>query len=324
MQRILWVDLIKGFCMIAILWFHTEMYFIGYDKIPYAIYVGDVLATFFFLTGYIIHCKPIDLKRRGYYLFRKILIPYFFFTSIIAIPKAIAHHNSIDLSNIIIEIISGQASWYIAALLLSEFWFFITIYFTKGKISVLIITSAIALVLSDLIGNNYQPSNYFFSNNYWHFNESLLGYFFIIFGYIYKHFEKYFLAHQITQILILGILCICCKYYILSSQPQLCFGPIIVSNYFLFITDMIIFILFIVNIFKLLPHNSLIQWTGSHSLVYYFICGGVPLLVSIVCNKLGFNFNGYFTFIPVFIIVYMISTVITWFVYKYIPMICHY
>ena len=39
----------------AILWFHTEMYYVGYDKTPYAVYVGDVLAVFFILSGYLFY-----------------------------------------------------------------------------------------------------------------------------------------------------------------------------------------------------------------------------------------------------------------------------
>lgn len=52
-QRTGWIDLLRGFCMISILWFHTEFYYLGYAAIPYAYYVGDVLAIFFFLSGYL-------------------------------------------------------------------------------------------------------------------------------------------------------------------------------------------------------------------------------------------------------------------------------
>lgn len=323
MLRIQWIDLLRGFCMIAILWFHTEMYYVGYDITPYAMYVGNVLAVFFFLSGYLLYHKDLIIKKRIYSIFRKLIIPYFFFTSIMAFPKALVYHNT-DLFAIITDIIYGYASWFIAALIVSELMFIIILHYLKKHIiEIISITSIIMLILSYLIGNNYNPSCIHYEDNFWHINESLLGFFFLSFGYIFRHFENQFSHFQLKLLPILTILFIISKLIIYKTEGQFIFGPIVVSNYPLFVIDLIIGILLLVIIFKLLPPNYLIQWTGSHSIVYYFICGGVPLITSKLFNMFSFTFKGYFSIVIVFLVIYFISTIITWIIYKYLPVIIY-
>ena len=55
-NRTLWVDQMRGICMMAILLFHTEAYYNdGREIIPYNFYVANVLVDFFFLSGYLFH-----------------------------------------------------------------------------------------------------------------------------------------------------------------------------------------------------------------------------------------------------------------------------
>ena len=53
MQRKRWINLARGICMMMILLFHTEVYYIGSEIIPYHLYVENSLAGFFFLSGYL-------------------------------------------------------------------------------------------------------------------------------------------------------------------------------------------------------------------------------------------------------------------------------
>ena len=53
-----WIDMARGLCMMAILFFHTEMYYAGHDIIPYVVYVENALIIFFFLSGYISSSPP--------------------------------------------------------------------------------------------------------------------------------------------------------------------------------------------------------------------------------------------------------------------------
>ena len=50
-----WIDLLRGFCMVAILLDHTEIYYTGDNIIGYNYYVANVLVAFFFLSGYLFY-----------------------------------------------------------------------------------------------------------------------------------------------------------------------------------------------------------------------------------------------------------------------------
>ena len=76
--------------MVAILLFHTEMYYAGYDIIPYSFYVENALAMFFFLSGYLFYKDngTIHPKQKIFSIAVNLIIPYFIFTTLIALPKA--------------------------------------------------------------------------------------------------------------------------------------------------------------------------------------------------------------------------------------------
>lgn len=320
MERLKWIDLLRGFCMMAILWFHTEMYYVGYDKTPYAFYVGDVLAVFFILSGYLFYkSEPIDYHKKCYSIIRYLLIPYFIFTTIISVGKYFIYQDR-TFASIGYEIISGHASWFITALILSQLLFILFLRITKGKLIYLSTIACISLILSYFIGNSYNPSPLYYPQNLWHSNESLLGLFLLYIGYIYHKYEYLFnRLNTISYTLLLFINVCIIKSIIYKYSIQLVLGPIIVTNYYVFIIDLLVTSLFLIQLFRLLPSSRLIEWTGSHSIVYYFICGGVPMLFSRILHKMNIYEENYLYVLCVFMLVYVACTYITKLIYKYTP-----
>ena len=316
-QRLAWIDLLRGFCMMAILWFHTEVYFTGQPMTPYEMYVGDVLAVFFFLSGYLMYGKPLDIKRRSSNIFSRFLVPYFVFTTIIAVSKAILIHDNASWKDIVLSIVSGHASWFIAALIISQLLFMLFLWITKGKIIWLSIIACCCLLLSYFIGNSYQPFPLYYEQNLWHLNEALLACFILFAGYLYRKYETHF--NNISILLSLLIVFILIKIYIIHTDAQLIMGPIIVSNYPLFIVDLLCAVLLMVGIFKHLPSVRFIEWTGSHSLVYYFLCGAVPFIVSRLFHKTALPTQSYLSVWIVFCVVYIVSTLLTKVIYMLWP-----
>ena len=49
-----WVDVVRGICMTAILYDHTDIYYSDTNVIPYELYVPNALTAFFILSGYLI------------------------------------------------------------------------------------------------------------------------------------------------------------------------------------------------------------------------------------------------------------------------------
>ena len=307
--------------MMAILWFHTEMYYAGSDVTPYALYVGDVLATFFFLSGYLfLSGKPFSARSKMMTIVRRLIIPYFFFTLLFVLPKAIVHDEMNELSTMIIKIFLGQSSWFLSALIVGELLFVLLIQLTKGKDLYIGLFAILCLVLAGIIGNHYSP--WLNPYNYWHINEAILACFLMSAGFLFqKHerrFQQYFNRFTLTILLLIFLLL---KLVIIRNGMEMDLGSIHASNYPVFIADLLVSILLMISIFRYIPKISFMQWTGQRSLVYYFICGGVPLIVAMSFNKFGWPYSGYMSLLMAFIVVYLLSSLLTFAIYKYLPFI---
>lgn len=310
-----WIDNLRGFCMLAILLDHTEIYYTGANLIDYNLYVCNVLAIFFVLAGYLMY-KPekFDIKYRMVSLFRTLLVPYFIFTSLICLPKAWAHGNDIDVAEIVLGIATGQASWFVAALCLSEVIFSLMIWAFRGNCIAISVCSVCGFALSACMPAEGQP--YF-----WQFDNAMQALLFLDMGYLYHRNEVFFSKLQTrSYTLLLFLLLACVKIYGQCTHADMIIWYINVTNYPLFIADITICTLLFVQLFKMLPTAMWLNWMGRHSLVYYFFCGGVPLLVSKLFIKAGMVYSGnYLLVVIALILVYLATTFIAFIVYRYFP-----
>lgn len=317
MKRKHWIDSIRGISMIAILLYHTEFYYTGKVLINYSLYVTNVLILFFFVSGYLMYKTDFDIGKKIKSIFKGLLIPYFCFTTIIAIPKSLAHGTEIEIGSILFQIFWGKASWFVASLCVSETFFAFAIHKTKGKIKVLALISFIGFICS-LYFNNLPPYP-------WQIGNSLLTLPFLFAGYTYHKYEtKYRLSNK-TPIIWLALLCIffvSIKIIEVSNNINLIIWPININNYPIFLIDEIICIIIMTLFCKRLPICHWLEWVGKHSLAGYFLCGGTPLVTSIFFNKIGLVYGGnYFNVLLVLLSVFITTTLCTWIIYKYIPFI---
>ena len=308
MQRVGWIDFLRGISMILILVFHTEVYYIEYDITPYYIYTTNAIILFYFISGYLFYrSESFSLKKKALSIVRSLLIPYFIFTTLIAIPKVLVRQENIDWMNIILNIISGRASWFIAALIVGEFIFALLLLKTRGKVAWLLTDAIACLIIYYVI-----PFN---QHNYWQWQDALLAVTFLSAGYIYHQYDKHFntINKPLYSSLLLLILIIIKVYEYHVDLPM---RNIAIENIPLFLVDSIIWILFVISIISYIPRCKMIEWTGQHSIVYYFLCGGCPLIVSMTMNKIGFSYDGYlYRYLLTFVFVYMLATVLTWIIY---------
>ena len=107
-------------------------------------------------------------------------------------------------------------------------------------------------------------------------------------------------------------------------------NPIAIDNYIVFLLDIILFNLWFIQLCKYIERKcnqqssflQMVAWTGKQSLIYYFLCGGVPLLVSMAMNKINYAYEEhYYRVIIAFISVYLIASALTWLIVRYIPQI---
>ncbi len=314
LERKTWIDLLRGICMLAILLDHTELYYTGGNIIDYNFYVVNALVVFFFLSGYLFFKnEAFSLQRKLKSVGQSIIMPYFIFTTVIAVPKALVHGHNI--SDTLMTIVTGEASWFVAALAVSEIVFAILLWITKSKTWILSTVAITSLIICTLL-----PS---YTDTYWQLENACFALPILYSGYLYHQYEKVFNRFNTpSSISFLFILLVIIKVYEYKHGINLLIEPIAVNNWVTFIIDSIIATLFLVSLAKQLPTNRPIEWIGAHSIVYYFMSGGIPLLVAKALQKANLPYQGqYHRVVIAFLLVCFFASIVTWLIYRYIPFI---
>ena len=97
---------------------------------------------------------------------------------------------------------------------------------------------------------------------------------------------------------------------------------IAITNVPLFLVDTITWLVLITTLINYIPRCKIIEWTGEHSIVYYFLAGGCPLIVSLFLDKVGLDYDDYlWRYMLAFVLIYTLATIFTWLIYQYIPII---
>lgn len=210
----------------------------------------------------------------------------------------------------------GQASWFIAALIIAELIFSIGIWINKGKNMPLAIMGVLGFSLSIYLSSKNQT--YF-----WQLDNALQALLFLYIGYLYHQYESIFnTINKMPYTLLLFLLLIGIKIYEYNIQIDMLIWHIHITNYPIFLIDSMIFSLMVIQLFQTLPPIKWLSWIGRHSIVYYFLCGGIPLITSKLLHCIRLNFNGNYLYILLaFSYVCIITTLITYSIYKYIPSI---
>ena len=131
-KRLDWIDYGKAICMLFVILFHVWAYYVKTGSHMLNILQPTRLFVFFFISGYLINIEKFNYKKTVKSIIKKLLFPYFIFTSIIWIPKALAHGDSVNIQSMIYDICGGYASWFVASLAVSKLTLSTILYFTRS------------------------------------------------------------------------------------------------------------------------------------------------------------------------------------------------
>ena len=231
-----------------------------------------------------------------------------------AIPKAVANGRELDLIGITTNILTGQASWFVAALAVAEILFISTLKIAKGNIKWMLAVCTTTFIASIWLST---VTSYCF----WQIDNALMAMLFLLIGYAYHKYEPN-IRNDIKWIVVCLLAFVFLKIYVVRADITLTIWHINISNYVVFAANVVIGCLAMFGLFRNLPSCRMLEWIGKHSLVYYFLCGGVPLLVSKLAAYVGFYYNNSHVRVFVaFAIVLIVSTILTWTIYRYIPFV---
>ena len=327
--RLLWIDLLRGFLMLAIIFDHTEICFTGDNIVPYRMYVPDVLMAFFFLSGYLFY-RPegFRLRHKLHSWLRGVLMPYFIFTSALALPKAWLHGDGGSISDLLLTILTGQGSWFIASLAVAELLFCLLLWLSRAHWRWLAGAGLFAVALAYGFGTRRLA----FEANWWHVNEAVVALPFLLLGYMVHRFDKLGTSWRLGLFALLLVLSLPVNVLVASSSwPSVLVGALVLPRLFLVknaLSVLLLYLLFTISQrdgvrwVEQMPRwlAAMVSWTGRRSIVYYFFSSGIPTALTAVFSRLGYTYRGcYAEVLVVFFLNFLLITFVTWAIYRYLP-----
>lgn len=106
-KRLDWIDYGKGICMLLVVLTHTWSYYVQQGSDFINVLQPTRMFVFFFISGYLVKVETFDVRKFIKSILQKLLFPYFIFTTLIWIPKALSHGGVISLKSMIYDIGGG-------------------------------------------------------------------------------------------------------------------------------------------------------------------------------------------------------------------------
>lgn len=315
--------------MLAIIFDHTEICFTGDNIVPYRMYVPDVLMAFFFLSGYLFY-RPegFRLRHKLHSWLRGVLMPYFIFTSVLALPKAWLHGDGGSISDLLLTILTGQGSWFIASLAVAELLFCFLLWLSRARWRWLAGAGLFAVALAYGFGTRRLA----FEANWWHVNEAVVALPFLLLGYMVHRFDSLGTRWRLGLFALLLMLSLPVNVLVASSSwPSVLVGALVLPRLFLVknaLSVLLLYLLFTISQrdgvrwVELMPRwlAAMVSWTGRRSIVYYFFSSGIPTALTAVFSRLGYTYRGcYAEVLVVFFLNLLLITLVTWAIYRYLP-----
>lgn len=320
LKRISWIDYGKCFCMLMVILSHTWTLFAKDSNIFLDLMKPTRLLVFFFISGYLIKLESFDFKKNLLSICKKLLFPYFCFTLIIWIPKHLANGEGFSLYAMLIDILGGYASWFVAALAVSKIILALILSITR-RLKIIWILCILLTILGLLL------TNYINITVPWNANKGLIALVYLAAGITYKRYEvvlSFNIKLQAFLSVIIYFLFVSLDYFLLHQSTYLFnldYGEVTLAGVSSFMFLSILGIWMTVNVVKILPIG--IKWLtyiGKNSLIYYYLNTGLLTVLIMLLAKAGIFYDGndWITF-TLFLITVLLLGIISKFILRYFP-----
>ena len=255
-------------------------------------------------------------------------MPYFIFTSALALPKAWLHGAGGSISDLLLTILTGQGSWFIASLAVAELLFCFLLWLSRAHWRWLAGAGLFAVALAYGFGTRRLA----FEANWWHVNEAVVALPSLLLGYMAHRFDKLGTRWRLGLFALLLVLSLPVNVLVASSSwPSVLVGALVLPRLFLVknaLSVLLLYLLFTISQrdgvrwVELMPRwlAAMVSWTGRRSIVYYFFSSGVPTALTAVFSRLGYTYRGcYVEILVVFLLNLLLITLVTWAIYRYLP-----
>ncbi len=301
-QRVVWVDIAKYFCMIAVMAEHTAFLT---DKLD-AFFEPFYLNLFSFCAGYVYIHKDSFLQF-GRKKVRQLLVPWFFFSMIVILSSHIlsfGEHASLKeelIRNFLQIRYYGGEMWYISALFVAflPFYFFISRYehavSDPGRKTTFLIVLSFLLSLASTVFSLYAPRDLFFWSHDglpvtlpWHLEYMFQAMFYMVLGYLFRIRWEGFYDHLNGKgfCVLLWILYL----FIDFIFPAWVGGLSRSVSLFYYYLKALCGISAFVSLSKLIPFNRYMDTVGRNTLIYYGLHGKAESVLQHMLWKINADF----------------------------------
>ncbi len=274
-----WVDAARGLSMLAIVLFHTEVYLTGTTVIDYGLYVENALVAFVFISGYLFRKDgPFDPAGKLRSILLRLVLPYVLFMVPIGALKALANGEAVDPVAIAIDIASGRASWFITSLALAETVFTLLLCLSCRRASWVLPLSCALLSVVPFCARDALPYP-------WYADVALMDILFLCMGYLYHVHEaslERFLAPLPCLAALTAVMALKCVES--SRGMSMVVDPATMASFPVFIADTTLTTFLLAALSKRVDNMGFVNFVGRNSLAFYFLCGGVPLIIGRLLN----------------------------------------
>lgn len=321
-KNILWINLLKGICIVSVYLLHTEIYIgiawvksYGYLLQPF--YVN----AFFFVSGYLLFRKWLSndggwamMSIENYLnslnnLFFRLILPTIVFATILYIPKVFFNGEDIDIGQYFYNVFGGISFWFTSALLISQIVLLTLFLFNNRNIWFSFFISLGLFIFA------YWLSRIDTTPFPWYYKSGLAATLFLSLGGVYQRYElvidKFVGKIGYVAVFVVYWLCMIWDF----NTHSMAFGLMSVNINLLGFIVALLGIVMLVGVCKKLNSIKIINYIGENSIVFYFLSGAVPAMISTIFKY--FFITNYFYVLLITLLSIIVSCVLCFFINRY-------
>lgn len=293
-----WINAVKAISIIAVFLVHCQLYY-GYvfnivNDYIHPFYVN----AFFFVSGYLLFRKqltaPIIKENISGYIrgggkafllniIFRLMIPSTLFAIIEFLPKTFLKGQELGISGFLWETIGGRTYWFTSALVVAQIIILLILITRCRKIWLYWIISLLCMTLGMVMAD--RSINFLnLLQDPWQFKHGLYSLPFLTAGGLYWRYEK-----QIQQIMKKWVIILLSVIYIIIFWIWRDELHVLVSmldvNWSGYLAGCFASIL-LIEICRYLPAIKVLTFIGRNSISFYFMSGGLPIVISLIVNRL--------------------------------------
>ena len=320
-----WINAVKAICMLMVYVVHCQSYY-GQWLSHVNVFLHPVYVNaFFFVSGYLMFRKqlsqPVVDEPYAQYISisgtgRKTLsnivfrlwLPALLFSIVCFLPNMMLKGGSSLAGSFLYKTLGGGTYWFVGALLVCQL-FILALLLTRRRN---VWFYAVVLFLTAIAGTFALP--YYGSiPNYYAFQLAPLSMSFLALGALYWRYEP---PHtSLLTLLVLAVVYL--AYFILLRHDALTLISMGLFNFTGFVGSAIGCLL-MVAVCKRLPRIGFLTFISRNSIVFYFMSGGVPVVVNLLFKRL-IPVPGIIDLLVYIIVCVVIAAAITWVIARYLP-----